>query len=94
MPGTDGFAGYVDQVPPTGYIDNQVVGTHAGQNVMRQRTSTFEATGLVPYEYDEIDLTYNTDGTIATAVYKKATTTVATLTLGYTSGSLTSAVRT
>lgn len=94
MPGTDGFAAYADQPSPSGYVENQQTGTHSGLPVMRQRVSSYEATGLVPLEYDEIDLSYNTDGTIATAIYKKTGSTVATLTLGYTSGSLTSAVRT
>jgi hypothetical protein len=46
------------------------------------------ANSLVPEEYDEVELTYvapgnDGEGQIATAVYKLATVTVATLTLSY-----------
>ena len=53
-----------------------------------------EQTGLVPVEYDDIAMTYNTDNTIATAIYTLSTVTVATLAFGYTSGNLTSVTRT
>lgn len=94
MPGTSGVVGVAEATTPTKYIDNELVGTYLGVDLERQRVSSFEATGLVPVEYDEIALTYNGDGTVATAIYKKATVTKATLTLGYTSGNLTSVTRT
>ena len=47
---------------------------------------------LVPEQYDEIALSYTGDD-LTGVVYKAATITVATLTLGYTSGKLTSVVR-
>lgn len=48
--------------------------------------------GLVPEAYDELVLSYS--GTDVTGVvYKLSGTTIATLTLGYTSGNLTSVVR-
>jgi hypothetical protein len=89
----DARVGIVDAVPPTSYVDNEDEGTFGGIPVKRQRVASFEKTGLVPVEFDEIDLTYNVDGSVATAIYKKASVTVATLTLGYTSGNLTSVVR-
>lgn len=49
---------------------------------------------LVPTAFNAINLTYNGDGSIATVTYKQGATTVATLTLGYTAGNLTSVVRT
>lgn len=47
---------------------------------------------LVPEQYDEIALSYTGDD-LTGVVYKAATVIVATLTLGYTSGKLTSVVR-
>jgi hypothetical protein len=55
------------------------------------------AYALVSEEHDWIGLTYNTLGKIATATYKlggAGGTTVATLTLGYTAGRLTSIAKT
>lgn len=49
---------------------------------------------LVPETYDEIDLTYNGDATIATVIYKLASVQIALLTLTYSGGNLTSVVRT
>lgn len=49
-------------------------------------------TQLVPEQYDEIALSYTGDD-LTGVVYKAATVTVATLTLGYTGGKLTSVVR-
>lgn len=94
MPGVDGFVGIASPGVPTAYVDNEVTGTHLGINIERQRVSAFEATGLVPLVYDALVLTYNVDGTTATVIYKAAGVTVATLTLGYTSGNLTSVART
>ncbi len=56
-------------------------------------------TGLVPYKYDEVVTTYvpsgNGVGEVATAVYKLATVTVATLTMTYDSSNrITNVVRT
>lgn len=48
--------------------------------------------GLVPVEYDHMDLGY-TGGDVTTVVYKKSGTTVATLTLGYSGGKLVSVSR-
>lgn len=56
--------------------------------------SVLGVNSLVPAQYNRIDLTYNPDGTVATAVYKQGATTVATLALGYTAGNLTSVART
>ena len=47
---------------------------------------------LVPESYDELSLSY-TGADLTTVVYKKDSVTIATLTLGYTSGNLTSVVR-
>lgn len=49
---------------------------------------------LVPETYDEIDLTYNGDATIATVTYKLGGAQIALLTLAYSGGNLTSVVRT
>ena len=49
---------------------------------------------LVPTAFNSIALTYNGDGTVATVTYKQGSTTVATLTLSYTSGNLTNVART
>jgi hypothetical protein len=49
--------------------------------------------GLVPESYDELVLSY-TLLDLTTVVYKKATVTVATLTLTYNSGNLIGVVRT
>jgi|CXWL01.1.fsa_nt_gi diketogulonate reductase-like aldo/keto reductase len=48
--------------------------------------------GLVPESYDEIVLSYS-GSDLSTVIYKKATVTIATLTLSYTLGNLTSVVR-
>lgn len=48
--------------------------------------------GLVPESYDELTLSYSGSDLIG-VVYKKDTVTVATLTLAYTAGNLTSVVR-
>ena len=47
---------------------------------------------LVPYEYDNLVLGY-TGSDLTSVVYKKSTTVVATLTLGYTDGKLTTIAR-
>lgn len=69
----------------------------------RTREATVDASGnlqvrsvnaMVPQAYDEVDLTYNTDGTLNVATFKSAGTTVATLTCTYTSGNLTTVART
>jgi hypothetical protein len=91
---TPSYVGVQEAAAPTHYVENRQTGTHSTKPVERQVVAAFNVTSLVPVEYDEIDLTYNGDGTVATAVYKSATVTVATLTLGYTSGNLTSVVRT
>ena len=52
---------------------------------------------LVPERWDHVELSYNPDGTISTAVYKlggPAGSIVATVALGYMSGKLTSVTRT
>jgi len=94
MPGVDGVVPVAGSTTPTVYIDNQQVGTYNGLPLERQRVSSFEATGLIPMVYDAMSLTYNGDGTIATVTYTSAGVTVATLTLGYTTGILTSIART
>jgi hypothetical protein len=51
-------------------------------------------TGLVPFPHDQVVLTYDSAGNVATAVYKLATVTLATLTLTYDSSNrLTNIVR-
>ena len=58
--------------------------------------SSFEKHILVPEEYDYMDLSY-TSGKVTGVVYKQGGsggTTVATLTLGYTAGRLSSVART
>jgi hypothetical protein len=48
--------------------------------------------GLVPENYDTVDMTYTGDD-LTGVVYKSGATTVATLTLTYTGGNLTKVVR-
>lgn len=47
---------------------------------------------LIPSEYDEMELSYTGDD-LTTIVYKMNTAVIATLTLSYTSGKLTSIVK-
>jgi hypothetical protein len=49
---------------------------------------------LVVSPYDEIDLTYDGSGNVSTVLYKSAGVLVATLSMTYTSGNLTSIVKT
>lgn len=89
----DGFVAVQQAGSPTHYIDNEQVAEHLGLPVERQRVASFEQTGLVPVEYDEINMTYNLDGTLATVTYLKGGSPVAALTLSYSGGNLTSVVR-
>ena len=59
---------------------------------IKTAVETIPAT-FIPAEYDEVAMTYNGAGDIGTVVYKMATVTIATLTLGYTNGNLTSVVK-
>lgn len=67
--------------------DIPVATTVRGGNVYQEIVQ-----GLVNQPFNEINLTY-TGSDITTVVYKLSGTTVATLTLGYTGGNLTSVVR-
>lgn len=89
---TEGFVPVGSPPVPAFMIDNDQTGTNAGLPVMRQRTS--EQNKMVPTAFDTVNLTYNADGTLATATYLLSAVTVATLTMGYTAGQLTSVVRT
>jgi len=51
------------------------------------------ASGLVPEAYDEINISYSGDD-ISTVIYKNGGVTVATLTLSYLAGKLTTIVKT
>ncbi len=89
---------------PPGFVNVTVTGVateatlllvKADLDALNART----AGGLVPLHFDEIDLTYvpsgNGAGQVATAVYKLASSTVATLTLTYDSNNkLTSVIKT
>lgn len=55
--------------------------------------NSVSAATFIPKTYTEVGLTYNAAGDIGTVVYKDGVTTVATLTLGYTDGNLTSVVK-
>lgn len=75
----------VSNFPATQVVSGSVNAAVTGSvNVLNQ---------LVPQAFSQIDLTYNLDGTVSTAIYKQGATTVATLTLSYTLGRLTSVVR-
>lgn len=60
--------------------------------VARGALKTLPLGSLVPYEFDEVNITPGPNGP-SVVVYKNASVTVATLTLTYTSGNLTSVVR-
>jgi len=85
----DGVVGVKQNTSPDRLIDNEQL-TVGAQTVFRQRVSIGNV--LVDVSYDEIALGY-TGSDLTTVTYKKGGTTVATLTLGYTSGNLTSVVR-
>lgn len=82
---------------PDYYVENEQQGTTGGKPIVRQRTSGFENTGLVPLVYDAMVIGHNVDGTVSTVSFYQGGTSgtlVGTLTLGYTSGVLGSVART
>lgn len=84
----DGTVGIKQNPSADRQIDNEAM-VIGGQTVYRQRVSI--GNSLVPVSYDSIVLGY-TGTDLTTATYKKAGVTVATLTLAYSSGTLTSVV--
>ena len=71
-----------------------------GQQILRKTFNANESAtqmlnmgSLVPESFDEVALSY-TGSNLTTAVYKKATVTIATLTLTYSGSNLTNVVRT
>jgi hypothetical protein len=89
----DGVVGVKQNFAPDRLIDNEVLDLGAGP-VYRQRVSVGNA--LVPSSYDHITLGYTGDD-LTSVIYRQggaAGTVVATLTLGYTDGILTTVART
>lgn len=85
----DGVVGVKQNTAPDRLIDNEQL-TVGAQTVFRQRVSI--GNQLIDVSYDEIVLGY-TGSDLTSVIYKKASTTVATLTLSYTAGNLTGVVR-
>lgn len=105
FPATQPVSGTVTVVQPTGsnlhvVVDSSALPTGAAtaanqSTIISQLTSKLSGS-LVPLAYDEIDLTYvpsgNGVGQVATALYKLASSTIATLTMTYDSSNRLSSV--
>ena len=83
------------------------MGANKHQGAEFTRTETFDVVGgvgpdgraealgfgLAPAVYDELELSYDTDGQLTEVIYKLNGATKATLTLSYSGGALSSVVR-